>query len=291
VGTVKPGGGPLVERPLTADDLEAAVGLSAEPGWNQIAADWRLMIDQGLAIGMEAEGRRLVASGLSLPYGDRFAWIAMILVTTAYRRRGIATYVMRRCIEMLQARNLIPALDATPEGRQVYLPLGFKDVYTLTRLIAERPTLPRTPPGDGGVRQMTEADLDAVSDYDREPFGADRRYVLKNLFERMPAAAFVHETEGKIDGFVLVRDGRLCAQVGPLAADHEEHALALVWHALAALDGPVCLDVADHHRGLLNWLRRRGCADLLPFIRMIQGRSEPLDNPERVFVIAGPELG
>jgi GNAT superfamily N-acetyltransferase len=288
---MKPGGDALVERSLTTEDAEIAVRLSAEPEWNQIAADWKLMIDQGLAIGMEVEGGRLVASGLSLPYGGRFAWIAMILVTAAYRRRGIATHVMRRCIEMLQARNLIPALDATPEGRQVYLRLGFKDVYTLTRLITERPTLPRTPPGDGGARQMTEADLDVVSDYDREPFGAERRYVLKNLFERLPAAAFVHETGGKIDGFVLARDGRLCAQVGPLVTDREEHALALVWHALAALDGPVCLDVADHHRWLLVWLRRHGCTDLLPFIRMIQGRSEPLDDPERVFVIAGPELG
>jgi GNAT superfamily N-acetyltransferase len=288
---MKPSTDLLVERPLTPDDVEAAVCLSAEPGWNQIAADWELMIDQGLAIGMEAEGGRLAASGLSLPYGDLFAWIAMILVTADYRRRGVATHVMRRCIEMLRARSLIPALDATPEGRQLYLPLGFEDVYTITRLITERPTLPRRPPGDAGVRQMTGADLDAVSDYDRGPFGAERRYVLKNLFERLPAAAFVHETEGKIDGFVLARDGRLCAQVGPLVADDEERARALVWHALAALDGPVCLDVADHHRRLLDWLRHHGCADLLPFIRMIQGQSEPLDDPERVFAIAGPELG
>ena len=278
-------------HPLTEAHTADALELSKEPGWNQIEADWRLMVGRELAIGVSTEEGRLVASGLSVPYGDIFAWIAMILVTAEFRRRGIATHVMRRCIDSLLERNLIPALDATPEGRQVYLPLGFRDVYTITRLFAETVEVAGEPPDDGSIRPMGEADLAAVAAYDLVPFGADRAYVLKDLLQRMPDCAFIAELDGAVRGYVFARDGRWSPQIGPLVAEDSDTAIGLVHRALANVPGPVCLDVSDRHDQLMSWLKRCRFEPQFPFIRMIFGRSEPLDDPSRVYVIAGPELG
>ena len=280
----------LSERRLQVQDCADCVPLSAEPQWNQIAADWQLMIGAGDSFGLFTPEGRLVASGLTVPFDGPFGWISMILVTQAFRRRGLATHLMRRCMDALLNTGFTPALDATPEGRQVYLRLGFQDVYRLTRLLAEK-VQPTTPPRGVGIRPMRTDDLAAVAAYDRAPFGAGRNRILADLHRRLPACACVAESGGRLRGFVVARDGRRCAQIGPVVADDAATATALTMAALANISGPVCIDVGDHHTSFVGSLTAAGFSPLLPFIRMIHGRSEPYDDPARIFAIGGPELG
>ncbi|HXV23122.1 MAG TPA: GNAT family N-acetyltransferase [Alphaproteobacteria bacterium] len=277
---------------LTIDLIPDALRLSEEPGWNQVAADWCWMIEHGDSFGFSTSDGQLVASGLTVRFNGTFAWISMILVTEAYRRRGLATRLMQSCIEVLHQQNLVPALDASPEGRQVYLPLGFRDVYRTTRLFAPQPPTINAPsPAKVAIAPMGETSLQSILTYDRAVSGTDRSELLRHLFGRCKGAAAIACREGRICGFVLARDGRRCAQIGPLAADDPETALVLLQRALAAIDGPVCLDVGDHHLQMRAWLDANGFIPVTPFIRMIEGRAEPFDDPRRVYVIAGPELG
>jgi predicted GNAT superfamily acetyltransferase len=279
----------LRQHGLGTDLIPAALKLSAEPGWNQVAADWRWMIEHGTTFGFSASDGALVASGLTVVY-DRapFAWISMILVTSAFRRRGLATRLMQSCTEAIEAKGLVPALDASPEGRQVYLPLGFDDVYRTSRFLVER-----APAAGGlaGVRPLRACDLPRVVAFDRPRAGGDRKTLLEHLLQRLPAAAWLAERDGEISGYILGRDGRLCPQLGPLLADDEATALALLEAAGAALQGPFCLDAGDHHPLLAHWLKRQGAQFITPFVRMLKGRGAPYDDPAKVFAIAGPELG
>jgi GNAT superfamily N-acetyltransferase len=282
----------LTQRPLRPADIPAAVELSSEPGWNQTPEDWRLMIETGDSFGVFNEAGRLVASGLTVPYGGRFGWISMILVTERYRRRGLATRLMRQCMDALLSKGRAPALDATPEGRQVYLPLGFRDVYGITRLFAQAPRRLEAEMLAGvNLRAMEEADIDAVVAYDAARCGADRGHIIRHLHGRLPVSAFVLQGDSGIGGYALARDGRTCAQVGPVVAEDERGAAGLMAAALSSLSGPVCVDVVDAHTALRDGLASAGFASQFPFIRMIHGQSEPFDDPTRIFAIAGPELG
>jgi len=273
-------------------DLRAALRLSREPGWNQVAADWRLMLDVGDSFGVATENGKLVASGLTVPFGRPFGWISMILVTSAFRRRGLATHLMGRCIAALRTRGLVPALDATPGGRTVYRSLGFKDVYRITRFVADAPHLPRKPlPAGVELRRMGAGHIPAVVRYDAPIFGADRAFMLKHLRARRPGRAFIALRDAKICGYVLARDGRASAQIGPLVAEDGVTALALLSRAIGSNSGPLCIDLLDRHRGIAKELTAHGFIPLLPFIRMIYRRSQPFDDVRRVFSIAGPELG
>ena len=131
----------------------------------------------------------------------------------------------------------------------------------------------------------------AVAAYDRTPFGAGRDHILADLQRRLSACACVAESGGRLRGFVVARDGRRCAQIGPVVADNAATATALTMAALANIPGPVCIDVGDHHASFVGSLTAAGFSPLLPFIRMIHGRSEPYDDPARIFAIGGPELG
>ena len=59
----------------------------------------------------------MVATAALLPYTDSNAWISMVLVAGEYRRRGLATALLRGAMADLTAAKLVPVLDATPDGR------------------------------------------------------------------------------------------------------------------------------------------------------------------------------
>src|SRR5439155_4210460 len=88
----------------------------------------------GDAFGFRVPTGQLVASGLTVLFQGPFGWISMILVTAQYRRRGLATRLMQLCVNALESRGKTPSLDASLEGRQVYLRMGFKEVYATTRM-------------------------------------------------------------------------------------------------------------------------------------------------------------
>ncbi|HEX5477104.1 MAG TPA: GNAT family N-acetyltransferase, partial [Burkholderiales bacterium] len=84
----------LAERALGAADLAGAEGLVEQAGWNQVAADWRIFLELGQAFAVQAAGLPLAATAAILPYPSGFGWISMVLVDSAFRRRGIATRLL-----------------------------------------------------------------------------------------------------------------------------------------------------------------------------------------------------
>jgi ribosomal protein S18 acetylase RimI-like enzyme len=270
-----------------------AVALSEEAGWNQNAADWRFLISVGTAYGLRNKTGRLTATALFLPYGGAFAWIGMVLVSADFQRRGIATGLMRRCLSEITDRGLVAGLDATSTGREVYRRLGFEDVYGLQRYQSAESgwATPVALPDGVIIRNMTATDLPVVAELDRACFGGERTALLENLLGRRPGDAWMVIGGDTPLGFVLAREGRQNHHVGPLVAADETIALALLERALNRAEGPVCIDVADRHETLTAWLGTRGFTGQRSFTRMLMDRSAPLDDPERVFAIAGPELG
>jgi len=280
------------EHPLDASHVLQCLALSAEAGWNQVEADWRLMLRLGRGLGI-SDGSRLVATTIMLPFERRFAWISMVLVTERFRRRGLATHLLRRAVDELIAGGYVPLLDATPAGREVYSRLGFEDCWAMTRL-ASAATIGADTPGAGNgptVRPLDSGDWTSVLELDRAVFGADRSGILRDLARRVPQATLVAEREGRICGAGFARDGRVATQVGPVTAADEATARALVAAALGKSPLPVFIDVPDRHARIGAWLRALGFAPQRPLVRMARGRSRAFDDPDRLYAIAGPELG
>ena len=274
-------------RALGADDVDAGLALSEEAGWNQATEDWRWMIANGRGWACLDPGDRVVATALTLPGSGSFGWISMVLVTAAWRRRGIASALMAHCIEALRTRGRIPGLDATPAGRTVYGPLGFSDIYGLTRYRAESPR-PEPVPEGFQCRRLSAGDMADLAALDLTVHGADRLELLEDLRRRAPALAWGHETE---NGFCLGRNGRGAHQIGPVVAEDAGTAIGLIHAALSELDSPVMIDVPDRHGELIEWLAQSGFRAERPYTRMLLGTDQPIDDPNRIFAITGPELG
>jgi GNAT superfamily N-acetyltransferase len=278
--------------PLGAADLQAALGLVRECGWNQVEDDWAWFLRHGEAFKVEGPAG-LAATAATLPYAPRFGWISMVLVGQAHRRQGIATTLLKACVARLRQRGLVPVLDATPAGREVYRQMGFHDGWAITRW-RRAACVPQQPwAGSAGmlVRPLAGRDWPQIRTMDSQAFGADRGALLQHLASRSGSFACVAEQGGRILGYLLGRDGRVATQVGPVVAADADVAQALAAHALARIDGPVLMDVLDRHSGLTQQLAAAGFAVERGYTRMAFGQAVDFGDAQRTIAIAGPELG
>lgn len=278
----------LSEVPLSGHDLENAQALVAEAGWNQNAADWRIFLELGRAFAVKDAAGRLAATAATLPYPSGFGWISMVLVSGAFRRQGIATRLLQRCIGALREANMVPVLDATPAGREVYRPLGFRDGWAITRW--RRSAVSRTDEVKT-ARVLEERDWPAVLALDAKVFGCDRAPLLERLRGRSSGFSCVMEKDGRLRGFLLGREGRVATQLGPIVAEDEDAAQALAGFACGRIAGPLLLDALERHGALARWLEAHGFGRERPYTRMALGRDELFGDPRRLAAIAGPELG
>lgn len=268
--------GPI--EPLGAGDLDACMALSIEAGWNQTADDWRHFIREGRSFGNRAPDGRLVASAAALPYDGPFGFVSMVLVTADWRRRGLATRLVDRCVEELQAPGLVPVLDATAAGAEVYRKQGFVGQFGFDRWQGMLPVAKAAAEAAPGADRIRALDAEAA--------GAGRPRLMDDFLGRDGTIAV-----GDGNGFALARTGRRAIQAGPVVAADETVALGLIDRLFAALAGFVFIDVPQAWRRIGDWLKARGFEIQRSFTRMALGRAEPFGLPARQFAVAGPEFG
>jgi GNAT superfamily N-acetyltransferase len=280
----------LRAAPLREEHAGDAVRLSAEASWNQTADDWRLMIRHGQGWGRFTQAGQLVATTLLLPYDRRIAWLAMVLVAERHRHQGIASALLGQALQRCDELGLAAGLDATPEGRRVYRPHGFVDLFGLQRFQCARPRLRPVEVEGVSLRELGAVDAKRVIALDAEVFGLPRPEVVSYLQNAEPRRAVVAKSTGRLVGFALARPGRRALHLGPVTAQRAEIAQALVSRALSASKGAIVIDVPDRQDRFQAWLTSAGFVPVRPFTRMLRGAAA-LGDAGRAFAVAGPELG
>ena len=279
------------EHPLKDQHLAGCLALSRSANWNQNEADWRVMLAIGRGWGLTLADGTLAASTVILPYGGKFAWISMVLVLPEHRRKGYASLLLQKALQENARLGLISILDATPAGHEVYVQEGFQDRWGFKRFSLSSFAIDI--PLEKEVRPIVKTDWPAILELDLRAFGASRERLLRNLASRLPEAALAVESDGRLAGFVLGREGREARQIGPLVARDESAANRLLNAAVAGVRPPVYIDIVDHAPALQAWALARGFAFQRPFTRMVHGAgTAPAPGEETlVFCPAGPELG
>jgi GNAT superfamily N-acetyltransferase len=277
-------------REMTREDIPLGMRLKSLAHWNQLEADWELLIRGGA-------GRNLVAlykgtaagTATILSYQDRFSWIGMVLVDPAFRGLGIGTALLQEAIARAKSKGTV-RLDATPQGQKLYETLGFETERELVRL--ERPAGSLLPRPNQTCAPVTAEVLPEIIELDAPVFGADRAMVLQHLFHQAPQYAFYVQQNGRTTGYCLGRPGSNFDQIGPVIAGNQEHARDLLLTALrACADKAVIVDAFAANPDWLAFLESLGFAVQRPLIRMHLGPITHSGNPEVQYAIAGPELG
>jgi predicted N-acetyltransferase YhbS len=275
---------------MKPSDIEAGERLCRSSGWNQVDSDWSLFLHLNPAGCRVAEKNgAVIGTVASLRYGEQFSWLAMVLVDPYERRMGVGTKLLEEGLALAGSQRCM-RLDATVAGRQLYRQYGFTDEYGIHRLKIQLEA-PDLGARDGRSRRIRESDFPAILALDRIVFGADREPVLRSLFARAPECAWMVTGSG-VQGYCFGRNGFLYTQIGPVVAHNHEVAQELVAQCLGnAGRGAYVLDAPEHCAPWLAWLRATGFKEERSFTRMSRGKLRDPGQPERMFAVAGPELG
>lgn len=285
----------MLLRALRAEDIPFAMSLKEAAGWNQTSDDWKRFLafrPEGCFLALW-DGRP-AGTVTTIDYHRGFGWIGMLLVAPELRGRGIGTGLLEAAMESLRISETVK-LDATPAGKRIYQPMGFRDEFLLERRVCPRASLPAAldPPAEPfEVRPLLEADLAAATAFDAEAFGRPREQVLAAWWRGAPRYALVCESGGRIRGFCLGRKGSRFEHLGPLVAETLAAARTLLFRALEITEGrPVLLDSPVRSAEWLHLLDGLGFSVQRPFTRMARGPNRFPGKADLQWAIAGPEVG
>jgi len=275
------GSGAILRR-LVASDIPAAMGLSEEAGWNQTGEDWRMLIDlapQG-CLAIEVDGE-LAATTTLLCYGQRLAWIGMVLTKVSSRGRGFARRLLTQALTQAdQMRIETVKLDATDQGRPLYEKMGFRFEQAV-----ERWSRPASKKLAGATSLVDALPAENWRMADRRSFGADRSELLERLSQRGQPSVFI---EGS---YLLTRRGLQTRYLGPSVCDTPEIARALVARALQAEESQGwSWDLLPKNVAAATIARDLAFTPTRHLHRMVRGK-ELRAKEEMIYAIAGFELG
>lgn len=285
-------------RRMTVADVPFAMELKNAAGWNQVEADWLgYMHFEPEGCYVAEVGGRLAGTATAISYEGRVGWIGMVLVHPDFRRMGIGTALLRHTIGYLR-QLAIPAikLDATPMGKQVYIPLGFHDEYEVTRFegVALADTLERvgTHVAQLEVVKLTRGMLPEIEGLDKSCFGVSRAKVLRGLQARAPEWCWAVLHSGCVAGYLMAHAGLNAVQLGPCAVGDHGAAELLIAYAMQELQGQrVFMDVPHPNSHGLELMTHFGLTVQRGFTRMVLGDNLLQGRPWHIYATSGAEKG
>lgn len=265
---------------LQEEALQQNVALSRRVGWKDVESEWRVLHRAGRVFGVRHEGS-VVAQGARGDYGNCFT-VAKMVVDPSYQRRGLGRRVLDAVLAEADARGVPQGLVATEQGRPLYQARGFEPCGEIVVLFGELRV--------GAHLESAAAELaraERAVDLDARFTGCDRGRMLRARF----VEATVRLELTTQAGFALAVEHGDHAVVGPVMAQSDEGARALLSAVGAAVGGKLRVDVPVERAELRRWLVERGLAEVGVRAEMVRGASRlPWQVPGR-FALASQAWG
>jgi GNAT superfamily N-acetyltransferase len=269
---------------LSYEDLDAALRLSTQAGWNQVVADWErfLALAPEGCFGGYADGD-LVATTCVMTYDSAVSWIGMVLVDEAHRHQGYGTAMFNRGLTYaLMNDSSDIGLDATDLGAPLYHDQGLRSTATVERWVG---TLTQASSHKSVYDVYSLTDVDALATLDRRVLGIDRRELLTRLCAEDGVTALVVGDSVDPVGYAIVRPGRIHPQIGPILAPDATTVSSLLNGVVSTCsDTAVIVDTVAKER-TSTLLRDHGLERRRELSRMSYESTEPLLTSNQVWAI------
>lgn len=272
-------------RPMTLADLEWALTLAKDEGWNpglSDAATFFTADPHGFFVGMFED--QPVACISAVTYGKAFGFLGLYLVKKEFRGRGFGIQIWRKAMHYLGQRTV--GLDGVVAQQENYRKSGFQLAYRNVRYQGHA----MSGGGQDAVVDATKVPWDVLQAYDLKHFGAPRPEFLRRWLEHAHVRV-AHWQDGTLRGYAVLRRCHVGFKFGPLFAENEVIADALFQSACARVQGEtIFLDIPEPNAAAGRLVTRHGMEPVFETARMYTGTLPALPLDE-IFGVTTFELG
>ena len=242
-------------RRLQPGDLAAALKLTQAEQWSHRLEDWQFHFRLGRGWAACGDDGALLGTATWWSYGEHHGSVGLVVVDRSQQGKGIGRQLMQTIIDDAGARSL--QLVATQAGLKLYRQCGFRDVGSIQQREGMISSAPASLALAGiTMRQGTVDDMPALAALDRAALGAPRHELLGRLLAE--GTSFVATLDGQPVGFAVKRPSGCGMLIGPIVADSEPLAIALVAKALDSSPGFTRIDIPADAGQLARWLDLAG---------------------------------
>ncbi|SMP27607.1 GNAT family N-acetyltransferase [Shimia sagamensis] len=276
-----------VFRNATQDELVRILDWAAEEGWNpglQDAAAFWQADPEGFFVAV-VDGQ-LAAAISVVNHTEDFAFLGLYIARPAFRGQGIGYGLWQHALKHAGAR--VVGLDGVPDQQDNYAASEFELFSATTRFTGEVDAA-----GSDSVRLAAPEDVAALIDMEAAASGVRKPAYLGAWVASVKSRQtwVVQGAEG-VAGFCTARRCREGVKIGPLWAQSEKDALALIAHVAAQMGGPVTLDVPDTSVPLKTLCQTLNLTPGFATARMYRGTPVPVGVAESgYFAVSTLELG
>ncbi|WP_353224517.1 GNAT family N-acetyltransferase [Salinisphaera hydrothermalis] len=275
----------LEASPMTQADVPRLHELSVSVSWPHRAEDWAMLLNHGHGIVARDEIGRVVGSAMWFALTPAHAHVGMVITSPRLQSHGTGYWLMQHVFDQVGDASLV--LNATRAATRLYISLGFTPVAPVYQ---HNGIVTRLPDGPDYARSATPADHAALHALDRNAIGADRRMLINDLLASATATV-VENNDGTVRGFALCRRFGRGHVVGPLVAENENDAIALVRPHIEAHQGRFLrLDTREDDGVLRRFLVQSGLAHYDTVTRMRWGALPVEGGPARTMGLVSQAL-
>lgn len=276
-------------RPLDLDQVRVAVRWAEREGWEPGLTDAEPFFaadPRGGFFGGWLDGE-LVATMSTVRCSDEVAFVGFYIVDPEFRGKGYGKYLWDEVLSRYPGMTF--GADSVPEQVANYETDGFRVAYGNARYSGT--DLPG--PGEDGptLSPAGEADFGALVEFDGRHCFDPRPGFLRPWIEGPDREALVATGEsGEITGFAASRESSAGTRIGPVFADTQATARALILSLAGKAGGRVAVDVPQPNQLAVDLLESLGMERGFETARIYRGPAPGLPLAS-IFGVTSLELG
>ena len=202
---------------------------------------------------------------------DEVGWFGNFVIAKAFRGGGAGHFLLSHSIEFLRNKGVKTiGLYAYPNLVKFYENFGFKldSNYLVMKgriQVNQTMNLPL---------QASKSDIEAIVDFDRYYFGANRGKLLESILSHPDNLCYSIFKAGKIVAYVIAKVHQDLVELGPLVCDSKQldAAVSLLNAILGQLKGQkVFTCLSTNETSLVTLLSNAGCTKDFQVARMFLG--------------------
>jgi len=275
-----------VIRNMKPEEMDIAVSLAAEEGWNPGNNDGTVFYNtdpNGFFVG-ELDGE-IIACKSAVRYADKFGFMGFYIVKKGYRGKNYGLQLWKHAFNRL--KDISSGMDGVVEQQANYAKSGYALAYRQLRYEGKNITAKAT----NKLTDLKDISIEEIIDYDTSIFPAPRPLFLRLWLSQPNIFVKISMGKNRINGYGVIRPCQVGYKIGPLFADNGSIAENIFLSLAEFASGKeIYLDIPEINTLAIGLTKKYNMRYAFETARMYNN-GRPKDTPEKVFGVTTFELG
>ena len=283
---------------MTLDDVNCALKLAAEEGWNPGLDDASAFFQADpMGFLMVKHDKKAVACISVIRQGDIHGFLGLYICHPDHRGKGFGWAVWQAGMEYLNGRTI--GLDGVPEQQDNYRKSGFDYHYRNVRFAGQSNALHSETElasllqmSELTIRRSENRDIESIQNLDSAVHGMERHAYINSWLKDVPSRTTLLCTDkNQLVGFGTIRQCIQGYKIGPLIAYKADIAALLVSSLANSVNtNELIVDVPEPNDSAVKLAEDLGLSPVFETARMYRGEA-PNYQLQQLFGVTSFELG